>query len=126
MLVDSSNTANLSGHMVQYFVCYNGADTKPLSTVGGKAASKVVEAPIGNTTDNIKTFLNLTKTRYCRCSIRGEQQGLYFDPRQVLNDVLRLIRQLNLMGPFILGSACGTKLNRDWSKTLGSRRLRNV
>ena len=42
MLVDGSNTADLSGHMVQYFVCYNGANTEPLSAVGGEAAAKVV------------------------------------------------------------------------------------
>ena len=117
MLVDGGNTAYLSGHMVQYFVCYNGANTEPFSAVGGEAAAEIVKAPIGNTTDNIKTFFNLTKTRYCRYSIRGEQQGLSFDPRQGLNDVLRLIRQLNLVGPFILGSACRqvqrTICNRD-------------
>jgi hypothetical protein len=58
--------------MVQYLVCYNGANTESFSAVGGKAASKVVEAPIGNPTDNIEAFFNLAKTRYCRCSIRGE------------------------------------------------------
>ena len=75
--------------------------------MGSKTPSKIMEAPVGNTTYKIKAFFNLAEPRYCRCSIRGEQQGLSFDPRQGLNDVLRLILQLNLMGPFILGSACG-------------------
>ena len=75
--------------------------------MGGEAATEVMEAPIVNATDDIKAFFNLAKARYWRCSIRGEQQGLSFDPRQGLNDVLRLIRHLDLVGPFILGSACG-------------------
>ena len=107
MLIDGSDAANLSSDMVQYLVCYDGANTEPFSAMGGEAATEVMEAPIGNATDNIKAFFNLAETRYWRCAVCGEQQGLAFYPRQGLNDVLRLIRQLNLMGSFILGSACG-------------------
>jgi hypothetical protein len=107
VLIDGGDAADLSGYMVQYLVCYNRANTEPLGAVGGKATTEVMEAPIGNATNYIKASFNLAETRYRCCSVCGEKQRLAFYPRQGSNDVLRLIRQLDLMGSFILGPACG-------------------
>ena len=46
VLIDGGDTAYLSGDMVQYFVCNNGANAEPFSAVSGEAPAKVVVTPI--------------------------------------------------------------------------------
>ena len=72
MLIDGSDAANLSGDMVQNFVCDHGANAELFGAVGGEAATEIMEAPTINTTYKIKAFFNLAEPRYCRCSIRGK------------------------------------------------------
>ena len=50
MLIDGSDAANLSGDMVQNFVCDNGANTELFGAVGGEAATEIMEAPVGGGT----------------------------------------------------------------------------
>ena len=59
MLIDGSDAANLSGDMVQNFVCYHRTNAELFSAMGGKTPSKIMEAPVGNTTYEINAFFNL-------------------------------------------------------------------
>ena len=61
MLIDGSDAANLSGDMVQNFVCDNRANTELFGAMGSKTPSKIMEAPIYNSAQNIKPFFDFAK-----------------------------------------------------------------